>query len=201
MTYQTQPGTVPHRVIAHLRTLPAGATVSTADLCEALGVDDGAVISASMGPARKAGLVTGGALPGKGRTFWWSLGAGRPEPDLDDDDKPVQRRVPAAEAKPLEIPRFATNAFGGPLKPVVVVTRPDPQDVFPGEPGFPAAGTAPEPTYVVEKINKPRQPFDAWLSGKTGAMVLVGVVLDEDGEVTLDAHDVQVLRNVLGVAS
>jgi hypothetical protein len=120
MTYRTQPGTLPHRFVEHLKSLPAGATVTTADMAEVLGQDANS-ITAWMVPARRHRAVIAERRPGTGRTLFWrlpteaELAEPEPEPEEEDpEDRQVgrsvlevrQRIVPATEAAPL-VPELA----------------------------------------------------------------------------------------------
>lgn len=80
MPYETQPGTLPHRVVEYLKRQPEGAEFATAVLCDAMDVTGGHVhgFPTVMAPARQAGLVKVRTKPGHGRTFYWSLGDGTP---------------------------------------------------------------------------------------------------------------------------
>lgn len=99
MSFVLTPGTIPHRVIEHLKTLTAGGAMSTVELEEAIGQPRGTLIPA-MTIARLRGLVltdrgTGGRAP-----MHWFLPKGDPVPiggvDVDDELLPVQQRTVVA---------------------------------------------------------------------------------------------------------
>jgi len=114
MTYEPQPGTIPHRVLVWLRSMAKvnpGKEPSTPEICEALDVD-GAGFTAYMRPAREHGLVHTRRAT-LGRFLYWRLGDGTPDPllALRGRDKPIQRPEPAdQELKP------------GPMMPGVAAT-------------------------------------------------------------------------------
>lgn len=92
MSYEPQPGTIPHRAIEHLKTLPAGAEISTAVFCGGLGQSTNN-FPAVMRPAVDGGAVRSRRKPGTGgNLLWWSLGDGthvkrEEEPDSEDEAK------------------------------------------------------------------------------------------------------------------
>lgn len=96
MPYETVPGTVPHRALEWFKKQDRGTVVTTAVLGEALGVESNS-FSAWLAPARKAGLLRAETRKGEGRTLFWSLGDGTPEPD--EEDAPADPAgKPAAQA-------------------------------------------------------------------------------------------------------
>lgn len=69
-TYVAPLDTIPDRAISHLRSLPSGTEIGSADLAAAIGTDsDG--FAACMQLARNAGVVTARAVK---RRLVWSLG-------------------------------------------------------------------------------------------------------------------------------
>jgi hypothetical protein len=84
VSYEPQPGTIPHRVIAWLRKHPTQEP-STAELAEAVSCDPAGMASC-MAPAVSAGLVKRSKVAGF-RTLWWSLGDGKPLPKTADEDR------------------------------------------------------------------------------------------------------------------
>jgi hypothetical protein len=83
--YTPQPGTIPHRAIAHLQSLDKGAELATAVLCEEIGAQPNG-FHACMLPAQRQGLVK---TVKKLRISYWSLGDGRPvvhAPDLEPEE-------------------------------------------------------------------------------------------------------------------
>jgi hypothetical protein len=120
MTWQPQPGTVPFRALAWLRENSDGKPVSTAVICDALGVDSNG-FSTSMKPAVKAGLVKGEQLRGFGHAYFWTLEA---EPEQHAEDDEADDHAPASAADIVPRP--------GPLFPGVDTTG----AVLPNGPGF-----------------------------------------------------------------
>lgn len=112
MTHTTQPGTLPHRVVAHLRTLPPGTKVPTPVLAEALGCDAPS-LSMLLETPRKHGVLAAERATTQGRPLLWSLGDGNPAGPAGDDEQPP-RTVSAAA--PAEVPRV-------PLFPGVAETK------------------------------------------------------------------------------
>lgn len=110
MTYQTQPGTIAHRAVEHLRRQPAGAELPTALLCEAIEVDSGN-FKTLMGPALRHGAVRARRAD-TGRSLVWSLGDGTP---LDvEQDEPLRPAAPSvfqlAGPVPEVVPEAAFDA-------------------------------------------------------------------------------------------
>lgn len=97
MTYQPQPGTIPHRVIAWLKAMEKAqpgkrVEVSSADLAEAMGVADSRDIHYYLRRARDAGaVVTKGSIRMGHHVVLWSLGDGTPVPKPHDyePDRPL----------------------------------------------------------------------------------------------------------------
>lgn len=101
-------GTIPHRTIEWLKTLPQGAERSTAEIAEYLEHDANG-LGTILKHAVKHGHLKSRKQPGI-RTLYWSLGNGVPPPKPDDheEDEPLQRRskpVPAdtASASPFRL--------------------------------------------------------------------------------------------------
>jgi hypothetical protein len=76
--YMAQPGTIAARAIAHLRSLPPGTVLSSAQLAEALDLDDSKSIHPSLSTALKHGAVHQDAKADNKRILLWSLGDGKP---------------------------------------------------------------------------------------------------------------------------
>lgn len=143
--YQPQPGTIPARAIAHLRTLAPGAELPTAQLCEEIGtVDNG--FHSCMRPALLADLVRVGKKTGS-RFAFWSLGHGTPAPDPEhepDEDEPPKPSKPSAwSMPPRSVFDLARASFGGEKPevddpPAPVATKP--ANVLGWTPAPPAAG-------------------------------------------------------------
>lgn len=88
MTYTPQPGTIPHRVVEHLRELAdlfPRREPSTAEMCEALDIDS-AGVTAFMRPAREHGLVHCRKKQATGKLLFWRMGDGTPDPLLGGRD-------------------------------------------------------------------------------------------------------------------
>jgi hypothetical protein len=107
--------------------------------------------------------------------LYWSVGDGTPLPPRPADDE-----VPVFVEKERRPPR-ARQAAAAPHEAAHVSQGED-------EPA-PAAGVTEE---------EPAE-FDAWLSARTGGMVLTGVEVDEDGAITLQPDHVDYLRKLLEV--
>lgn len=109
MTYQTQPGTLPHRAVEFLKSQPQGAEFTTVEVCQALGIDP-APFTWTMEPAVRAGVVRRRFRPDNRRILYWSLGDGTPPAE---DDQPrtnwVKPQVPEAVKLPplTPVPRKA----------------------------------------------------------------------------------------------
>lgn len=102
MTYQTTPGTLPHRAIEYLKSRAPGTELSTPVFVDILGADI-AGFSTSLANCLRAGLLKATTKPGNRRMLFWSLSDGVPVAAADTDDEaddqpPVQRVVPAAAA-------------------------------------------------------------------------------------------------------
>ena len=102
MTYQTTPGTLPHRAIEYLKSREPGTELSTPVFADILGADI-AGFSTSLANCLRAGLLKATTKPGNRRMLFWSLSDGVPVAAADTDDEaddqpPDQRVVPAAAA-------------------------------------------------------------------------------------------------------
>jgi hypothetical protein len=97
VTYETQPGTIVHRAIAHLKTLPEGTELSTAEFADALGIENATNLIVCMRAAVSNGAVvrTPWTTPAGRPSIKWRLGDGTPIPKEPEEDAPVQRTVPA----------------------------------------------------------------------------------------------------------
>lgn len=115
-TYDPQPGTIPYRVIQHLRSQPKGDDFSTAQLAEALEIDITSLGGSMLTPV-KHGLIARRKDPDTGLVYW-RLGNGIPliQPDDEDKDEPLtdlreRKKTPAAElAKLLGQPHTPRNS-------------------------------------------------------------------------------------------
>lgn len=167
MAYETQPGTIPHRVVEHLKTLEADAEVSAPELAETLGIDAASIVPCLITPCKHGALTRRKreARHSARQVWWYALGDGSPEEPAREDDEPLRSRAPSAA--PAAAPASSW------VPPIKVRAAPSP---------------APAPAAVA---------FDAWLS-LSGAVVLQGLKLDEDGDAMLRPDDVQKLRKLLG---
>lgn len=85
-TWTPTPGTIPALAIAHLRTLPHGTKLSTAELSEAIGHSTQG-FAAYMKPARDLGMVAAESHPTFNSLRWWL-----PDDHVPvDPDKPIQK--------------------------------------------------------------------------------------------------------------
>lgn len=99
MAYAPQPGTIPHKVVEHLRTLPAGTKVASRPILDAIGQPGKLALPTFMGAAIRAGLVKAEKSPDTGLLLW-SLGDGVPLAVEKEDDAPP---APKATPKPKEM--------------------------------------------------------------------------------------------------
>lgn len=182
MAYETLPGTIPHRAVAHLKTLGAGVELSSAELASQIDVDATTLVSTLRAAAhhglvrRRESLTAGGR-----KSLFWQLGDGKPEPMPHDFEPDMPLRKVAVPPEPSA------------KAPAPIATR--------------APSPAPAPITVREYVEKigPEQaaaprPFDAWLSAHD-ALVLQGITLDEDGDAILQPKHVAALRKLLGAAA
>lgn len=119
MSYKPTPGTIPHRVIEHLKTLPPGTELSTAVLADFVGQPKSSMASCLSLPRDHGALKSRKHPAGY---MMWSLGDSTPAPKPDDYDKTLESKqvvVPAVS------PSYAPNP---PRKDnVTQVQRPEPQ--------------------------------------------------------------------------
>jgi hypothetical protein len=125
MSYTTQPGTLQHRVVEHLRSLPPGAKVSTPDLVVLLDADP-SCLAASLASPRKHGLLVAEQAKTMGRPMLWSLGTGAPQPAAADADPPVRSVTRAEVAEVPRVPLFPAGAAAPAPAP-----KPRPLDITP----------------------------------------------------------------------
>lgn len=119
--YTPQPGTIPHKVITHLRTLPAGTELTTAVLAESIAFDTSMNLFSYLRAAVDGGALKTSKKNGE-RWVWWSLGDGKPvtPPSIDDgesnDDDQAARKPPSKITAANSV--FALPfSNGAPLKP------------------------------------------------------------------------------------
>ena len=98
MNYLTPPGTIPHLAIEHLRSLPPGKKLSTAELADAIGHDK-ATLAACLRTPRDHGAVCSEPIPGSPAHRWWvpadQRRADKPEPT----PKPIHGRASGTVAR------------------------------------------------------------------------------------------------------
>lgn len=98
MPYETQPGTIPHRVVEHIKMLGAGAEVSGPELADKLDLDPNGLTPCLEAPCRRGALRRRKAPSrSSARMVWWySLGDGSPEigPADNELDKPLNSPAP-----------------------------------------------------------------------------------------------------------
>ena len=106
MSYQPQPGTIPHKVVEYLKVRPR-QRVAQAVILEAIG-QPGIQLSAYLQAAIKAGSV----VHHQGATFELGDGAALPDHDFDPEDIPNQRVVPAPNGtEPLDMAFWASGGL------------------------------------------------------------------------------------------
>lgn len=101
--YEPLPGSIPDRIIRHLRMHPTGTEMATAVLAELVGQPSSA-LSAILKPARDHGVLQARRLPNQGNNLFWSLGA------ADKADREAQEGACATTAQlppPAEPPAVA----------------------------------------------------------------------------------------------
>lgn len=205
MTFQAQPGTIQFRAITWLQTQPPGTEVTASIWGEAIGIE-GPILATCIKPAIDAGAVRRRTKDGMKRPLWFSLGNGTPPlrelPDGEDAQDPLPQRRKAPDVKPVPgalLPGVRGNepVLPAPLKvPKFTGETPEPAP-------SPPAGRPMTLQECVEAETKPRVllPFDCWLSGVSGELVLQGVATNEDGDQVLTGDQVQRVRCLLlGVA-
>jgi hypothetical protein len=183
MSYTPQPGTVAAKALAHLQALEAGSELSTAVLSEAVDCDP-AGLPAFLLPAVNAGLVRRRRRDGFGRMLWWRLGNG-------EDPLPHRNVAPDVKPKPGEM--FPGVRGDEPVDVERLIDRDAVQHGLEPRGGRPM--TLRECAEAEEKV-LPR-PFDAWLSGVSGELVLQGVAVDAEGDVVLGLEQTDALRRLL----
>jgi hypothetical protein len=112
--YEPLPGSIPDRAIAHLRTLDAGAALSTSALAEAIEVDSKSLVAA-LDAARRRGALQSVRRQGTLLLFW-SLGTGVPLParPVDEDDDIKRPELPAGAPVPPSVFHLANLATSNP---------------------------------------------------------------------------------------
>lgn len=97
--YVPQPGTIPHKVVEHLKTQPPGTELSTSELAELIGQPRNSMAACLNSPRNHGALKSRKLDTG---VFVWSLGDGTPPPKPDDyvPDEPLHRKAPDVQPKP-----------------------------------------------------------------------------------------------------
>lgn len=103
-TYTPQPGTITARAVAHLKKQPPGTVLTSAQLAEALHLDDSKTIYPSMVTAVRHGIVHQDYKADDRRILLWSLGNGK-SIDLIEDDEDDSGPL---NSTPPEIPRVSS---------------------------------------------------------------------------------------------
>jgi hypothetical protein len=98
--YVPQPGTIPHRVISHLKTMPPGTELSSAVLADAISQPRG-IIASCLNAPRKHGALSSRMKNG---LMVWRLGNGVPEP-MPPDYEPDEPLVTKSAGKPNPAPQ------------------------------------------------------------------------------------------------
>lgn len=218
-TYQPLSGSIAFKVIEHLKTLKPDEEIATGPLCDAVGLDRADQINSFMLPALNAGVVSRRNIAEKGRMNWWRLvrpgelkvamPAAAQEHKVDlpavtvTHEKPPAAGEPAGALAPaksakadMPVPRFqdAPAPAAKPAKP----SKPEPKpEVNPGVSTTFVEGGVVVFTDPPAEPEEPQEP-DAWISARTGAIVLTGVEPDpEDGSITLLPELVANIRELL----
>lgn len=217
MSYEPLKGSVAHRAIEHLKTLAAGVEIATGPLCDAIGMDRPDTLNAYMAPALAAHLVSRRIIPEKGRMNWWRLGAGAgfvPAPmpvPRPGSDVPAPSRAPGAPPAPTKLcadcDRQICRDKGCMNGRQSQVTAPEATPT--PAPAKPAPTLADASTSEVVGLEVEEQTgesteeeveevaFNFWHSGVTGEMVLHGVHVDDEGDVTLSREQVLAIQRYL----
>lgn len=102
--YSPQPGTIPHRVIEHLKTLPPGTELASAVLAEIIGQETRQMAACLVYPRKHGVLVMRQHEDGN---HVWSLGNGMPTPPPEDNepDEPLHPvpKMPKKPASPFDL--------------------------------------------------------------------------------------------------
>lgn len=100
MSYKFQAGTIPLKCWEHLKTLPVGHEISTAELAGAIG-QPGVKLGPYLVTAQRHGALR---MTKRGKLSFWSVGDGKPATvdeqlasDDDDDDPPDPARRPVVK--------------------------------------------------------------------------------------------------------
>lgn len=123
MTYKTQPGTIPHRAVEYLRTLPPGTEVSTATLADAVGHEGDTNLAPFLLAAVKHGAIVPRKVKGV-RSYFWSLGDGTPQA-VDPEEAQDAPKVIRTRASPDGQAFNAALWIDGSLIVVGAQRRPD----------------------------------------------------------------------------
>jgi len=91
MTYESQPGTIPHRLILHLQSLPEGTELSAAESAKVLELESARGLRKACEPAVRHGALSI-RIAGP-RLSWYRLGDGAMQ--SEQEDGPFVTRVDA----------------------------------------------------------------------------------------------------------
>lgn len=94
--YEPLPGSIPDRIIRHLKQHPAGTELATAVLAELVGQPPSAICPI-LKPARDHGVLQARRLPNHGNNLFWSLGsADKVEDEAEEGSAAAPPALPAA---------------------------------------------------------------------------------------------------------
>ena len=113
MIWTPQPGTVVHRAIEHLKTIPLDKTIASLPLAQAIGTDSG-TLSACMVTAVKHGYVR---REKKNGLVYWGAGTGAPKRPRADPDGPVVREAAGLDMNTVHRLAAKNNPFSGAFPP------------------------------------------------------------------------------------
>jgi hypothetical protein len=126
--YVPQPGTIPNRVIEHLKRLSPDTELATAVLAEIVGQDTKQMAACLASPRKHGALIMRKREDG---IHVWSLGSGKPTPLPPDHtpDEPLHPvpKTPAKPASPFDLrkPRALTPREAKPTPPADPPPAPD----------------------------------------------------------------------------
>lgn len=210
MTYAPRPNSIAARTIEALQALPAGAELCGSDIAHRLN-ENVSSLSAALDQARVQGALVRRM---DGKRAWWSLGNGTP---LEGAPKPRPgngaRIAPPAPVEPAKAVDRHTPQFDPAWRPPQMVcvrpgAEPLPKQAPPAQ--RTTAGTIVEqleaegafmsgeaPQELTVDVDEEADEFDAVLSARTGCLVLVGATIGDDGTVTLQPDQVQLVKRIV----
>lgn len=200
MAYQTQPGTIPHRVIEWFKTQPVGTRKTLADIGEAIGYEGyPSELKIYLRAARYAGLIKHDGDGGP--TDAWYLGDGAPidrrtpaqraaDKQIGESELPVQRVVPADGASPQAV-RIHGKAHA--LVPVAETGR---YAVRAADGGKVAEAGSRLQAVARAALAVPPSEFDFCIR-RNGTLELTGVEITVDGTVKITADQAREIRRLV----